>query len=152
MGSLKIFSLGPLVLIWHCLQRLLATRTLAAMQSMTLVLTTSQLAVCLCRVLAGPEPMEQEHSSTETTAIYRPVNRIKLNPPFQPMHVKRDRDSLYSSYDNRHSEVHAAIVSVEQTKHNPRKWNVIQLQRRCISTSSQYTKIWSRYKVAVNLL
>jgi len=100
MGSLKIFSLGPLVLIWHCLQRLLATRTLAAMQSVTLVLTTSQLAVCLCRVLAGPEPMEQQHSSTETTAIYRPVNRIKLNPPFQPMHVKRDRDSLYSSYDN----------------------------------------------------
>jgi len=99
MGSLKIFSLGPLVLIWHCLQRLLATRTLAAMQSMTLVLT-SQLAVCLCRVLAGPEPMEQQHSSTETTAIYRPVNRIKLNPPFKPMHVKRDRDSLYSSYDN----------------------------------------------------
>ena len=41
------------------------------------------------------------------------------------MHAKLDRDSLYSSYDNRHSEVHAAIVSVEKQKNNPTKLNVV---------------------------
>jgi len=91
-------------------------------------------------MLSEPEPMEQHQSSTETTAIYRPVNRIKLNPPFQPMHAKLDRDSLYSSYDNSRKYM-LRLSAWKNKKKQPNKVECRLAAMTMYKPSSQYTKI-----------